>query len=133
MNKNISLAILSCLTGIYCFGQQIFHTADIKISKDYENVYSEKIYSDPLASSFYISIKKGVKMHKHEYHSEHVYIIKGSAKMILGEDTMTIKQGDFIFIRANTSHSVEVISEESLEIISIQAPEFDGSDRVFVE
>ena len=50
--------------------------------------------------------------------------------MTLGSITKEIKAGDIIFIPANTFHEVKVTSEKPLKVISIQAPEFDGTDRV---
>ena len=42
-------------------------------------------------------------------------------------------KGDFVFIPKNTPHSVNVISKVPLKVISVQAPFFDGKDRVLLE
>jgi mannose-6-phosphate isomerase-like protein (cupin superfamily) len=51
--------------------------------------------------------------------------------MMLEEKKFEIKHGDVIFIPKNTFHSVKTTSKEPLKVISIQAPYFDGKDRVF--
>lgn len=99
----------------------------------YENIYSRQIASDSLVSSYVIFIKKEVKKHKHVYHSEHVYILEGEGEMVLGEKTFKVKKGDIIFILKNTAHALKVTSSTPMKVLSIQAPMFDGKDRMFVE
>jgi mannose-6-phosphate isomerase-like protein (cupin superfamily) len=98
-----------------------------------ENIYSKPLYSDSLSSSFVIVIKKEVKKHLHQFHTEQVYVISGEGEMILGDKTIHVKAGDVIFIPKNTPHAVKVTSAEPLKIISVQAPYFDGKDRVLLE
>lgn len=97
------------------------------------NLYNSPLYSDSLASSFCIVIKKEVKEHKHLYHCEHVIVNEGEGLMKLGDKTFTIKKGDVIFIPKNTVHSVKNTGEKPLKVISIQAPYFDGKDRIMTE
>ena len=99
----------------------------------YENVFVKPISSDSLSSSFFIFIKKEVKMHKHLSHTENVYVLEGEGEMLLGDKHISIKKGDVIFIPKNTPHSLKVTSISPVKIISIQSPHFDGKDRVFIE
>jgi len=103
------------------------------IDNNFENVYSEKITGDSLSTSFLILIKKEVKLHKHLEHSEHVYVLEGEGNMQLGNDWFKIKSGDLIFIPKNTPHKVVTTSKIPLKVISIQSPQFDGSDRILLE
>jgi len=72
-----------------------------------------------------------VKLHKHDFHTEHVYVLEGSGDFTLGNTTQPIKKGDLITIPKNTWHGVEVTSKVPLKVVSIQSPEFKGIDRVF--
>lgn len=101
--------------------------------KDFENIWTEKIYSDSLVSSILIWVKQSVSLHKHVSHSEHVYILEGSADMTIGEDNYSVVAGDLILIPVNTVHSLTVTSPEPIKVISIQAPEFLGKDREIIE
>lgn len=101
--------------------------------ENFENIYSEKIAEDSLSSSFIIWIKKGVKLHKHLEHSEHVYVLEGEGQMQLGDNWINIKSGDLIFIPKNTPHKVKTTSTTILKVLSIQSPFFDGSDRIILE
>lgn len=103
------------------------------IDNNFENVYSEKITGDSLSTSFLILIKKEVKLHKHLEHSEHVYVLEGEGNMQLGNDWVKIKSGALIFIPKNTPHKVVTTSKTPLKVISIQSPQFDGSDRILLE
>jgi mannose-6-phosphate isomerase-like protein (cupin superfamily) len=98
-----------------------------------DNLYNKPLFSDSLASSFVILIKKEVKPHKYLYHAEHVLILSGSGKMKVGSEQLTIKKGDLVFIPKNTVHSVIATGKEPLKVLSLQAPYFDGKDRIFIE
>jgi mannose-6-phosphate isomerase-like protein (cupin superfamily) len=112
---------------------QATNAYNINPKEPYENIYSEKFASDSLSTSFIIWIKKEVKLHKHLAHSEHVVVIEGEGKMQLGEKEFMIKKGDIVFIPKNTPHKVVATSNIPLKVISIQSPEFDGTDRVLLE
>ncbi len=91
-----------------------------------------QLSDDEHCSSFFICIPEKVRKHKHEHHTEHVYVLEGEAEMILGDKKLKIKKGDFFIIPQGTPHAAVVTSSTPLKIISIQSPKFDGSDRVWV-
>lgn len=96
-----------------------------------KNVVVERLFGDSLSTSFLISVKDTVKTHKHQLHSETVYIISGRANIYLNNVMQNVKTGDVIFIPKNTWHAVKVIGDKPLQVLSVQAPGFDGTDRVF--
>lgn len=98
-----------------------------------ENIYNTKLFGDSLATSFCIVIKKEVKAHKHLTHSEHVIVSEGEGILKIADKTFSIKKGDVIFIPKNTIHSVKTTGAQPLKVISIQAPLFDGKDRIMTE
>ncbi len=117
----------------FCDAQN-FQSLDTVHAPDYyENIYTRTLNSDSLVSSFVIFVKKEVKAHKHVTHSEHVYVLEGEGEMMVGEKKRNIKKGDLIFIPKGTVHSLKVTSSSPVKVISIQAPVFDGKDRVMVE
>ncbi len=105
----------------------------IKAPAAFDNLYSRSIYSDPEASSFVIFIKKEVKEHKHATHAEHIVVLEGEADMTLDTQNFKIRKGDMIFVPKNSWHAVKVTSKVALKVLSIQAPNFDGKDRIFKE
>lgn len=114
-------------------GQNYFSTDSIGSQSQTPNVYNKPLAGDSLCSSFCIVIKKEVKAHKHLWHSEHVVVMEGEAEMSLNEKTFLIKKGDVVFIPKGAVHAVKVKGTVPLKVISIQAPRFDGSDRVMVD
>jgi mannose-6-phosphate isomerase-like protein (cupin superfamily) len=98
----------------------------------YENVLVKKLSSDSLSTSFVIWIKQSVSEHLHEYHTETIYVLEGEASMRLGEEVLNISAGDLIVVPPNVAHSVQVSSGPPLKVLSLQAPEFLGDDRVFI-
>lgn len=91
------------------------------------------IESDSNCSSFLIRIEEEVKPHYHANHTENIYVVNGSATLMLGDSLIKITKGDLIVIPPKTVHSVKVSSLDFLEVLSIQSPEFKGEDRVFIE
>lgn len=114
------------------FGKVTYQGVDtIKAPALFENIYSRPLYSDSLTSSFVIFIKKEVKEHKHALHAEHVIVLDGTAEMKVNDKSFNIKKGDIVFIPKNTWHYVKTTSKTPLKVISVQAPYFDGKDRIF--
>jgi mannose-6-phosphate isomerase-like protein (cupin superfamily) len=106
----------------------------MKPADDFENIHVEKISEDSLQSAFVIWVKSGVKQHFHAEHTENIYVISGKATMTLADSTFTIRKGDHLTIPKGTPHSVtEVFGRKPLQVLSIQSPLFDGSDRIFIE
>jgi mannose-6-phosphate isomerase-like protein (cupin superfamily) len=127
------LLLYSCVTPITIGAQTVSKTDTIGSTSKTENIYNKALYSDSLCSSFCIVIKNEVKPHKHHYHSEHVTVLEGEGLMKLDGKSFTIRKGDVVFIPKNAVHSVKRIGLIPLKVISVQAPYFDGKDRVIVE
>ncbi|MGZ3902569.1 MAG: cupin domain-containing protein [Bacteroidia bacterium] len=126
--------LLSCLfiLGITALKAQNYQALDtIKAPANLDNIFSRTLYSDSLTSSFVIFIKREVKEHKHTTHAEHVVVLDGEAIMKVDGQSFKIKKGSMVFIPKDTWHYVKVTSKIPLKVVSIQAPNFDGKDRIF--
>ena len=115
------------------FGQQIFTADNYQPEEEFEKTWSKDIYSDSLVTSTLLWIKGTINSHKHELHTEHIYILEGSGDMSVGGETMSVIKGDIVIIPMNTAHSLKVTSMDPLKVISIKSPQYFGKDRVFVE
>lgn len=133
--RNLSFFLIISVLSLLNIGysQSVVNVAEHNSLEKLENIGVVPLFTDSLASSFLIWIKDEVKAHKHVYHSEHVYVLQGTGIMKLGEQEVTVKQGDIIYIPKNTIHSARVTSEIPMKVISIQAPFFEGIDRVFID
>lgn len=124
--------VLLCWSTSY--SQDLRSLEALEPSSEYENIHVEKISEDSLQSSFVIWIKKSVSEHYHAEHTENIIVISGKAEMTLGESTFIIQKGDHLTIPKGTEHSVtKVFGRKPLKVLSIQAPKFDGSDRIFTK
>lgn len=115
-------------------GQTGYHAAATAVQPDnpFENVWVHKLFSDAHATGFVIWVKEGVPLHRHDHHSETVAVLEGKGTMRLGDEQFRITKGDVIFIPEGSPHSV-LVQGKVLKVLSIQAPAFDGTDRVPLE
>lgn len=127
------LSLCFCLLFIEMYSQSIYTPNLEHLEEEFDNIYSEEIHSDSLSSSFLILIRNNVPLHKHEFHSEHVFVLEGTGEMTLGTQHVSITKGDLVIIPKGTPHSVEVTSMDPLRILSIQSPKFTGKDRVLIK
>ena len=126
--------IFFLLTSGFTYGQKHWNVDSIQPPSDFENVYVHNLAQDSLQSVFIIWVKKEVKAHYHQQHTEFIYVISGRAEMKIGDKQLTIRKGDVLQIPKNTPHAVTSIKgKKPLKVISVQAPYFDGTDRVLLK
>jgi len=101
--------------------------------EDYENVAVKLIYTDNEVSTFVIWVKKEVPLHIHANHTEQVFILKGKGLFTLGDETFIVKKGDILLIPKGIPHAVKILSKKPMKVISVQAPEFTGKDRIIID
>jgi len=111
--------------------QNVWSTEAILPSEDYDNIHVQKLDSDSLGTAFLIWVKDSVALHHHAFHTESVYILEGEGEMILDDERIKVKAGDFVFIPSGILHSLYVSSAIPMKAISMQAPKFLGKDRIF--
>ena len=128
--KPLLLSIALLFTGIL-FAQNTTNIKAITPEKEFENILIKKLDTDTNSTSFIIWVKKGVKSHKHETHSELIYVVEGSGVMTIKNKSFDIKSGDYFRIPQNTFHSLAVNSKKPMKVLSVQSPEFLGTDRIF--
>ena len=127
----ISLFWMACF---WSYAQNLWHTDTLRVPKNFENVHVQTLAHDSLQSVFVIWVKKEVKGHFHAAHTECIVVLEGKALMRLNDQIITIKRGDVIHVPSGTKHAVlEVKGNKTLKVLSIQAPYFDGKDRIFIQ
>ncbi len=128
------LLILSFIGGNIVSNAQ-FHQDILNLKSDsaVQGIKVQKIAGDKNSTSFIIWIKDSVKSHKHEKHTENIYVLEGEGEMKINGKMIIIKPGDFINVPENTIHSLKVTSSIPMKVLSVQSPEFNGEDRIFVD
>ena len=70
----------------------------------------------------------------HHHRGEHWIIVKGEAKVTLGEDILVRKQDESIYIPVNTKHRIQNDTESDVEFIEVQTGDkLDENDIVRFE
>lgn len=123
--------------GISLSAQSVVNVKELSLDHPKgQNIVAEKLFTDSLSSTFLISIRDSVPLHIHALHTEQVLILKGKGIMQIGSldgtkwETRVVKPGDWVILPKGVPHSVLVRSKRPLQVISIQAPEFNGTDRI---
>lgn len=129
----ISLFCISLLFTLCSFSQNRTNLINLKPDTTFENILIKKLDTDSNSTSFVIWIKKGVKSHKHQTHSEIISVITGNGNMTIDNESFKVNPGDYFRIPKNTFHSLVVSSKKPMKVLSVQSPEFSGKDRIFEE
>lgn len=131
----IKIRLFLIIASLFYFAQvsaERLVLSEIMPPEGLENIHVVKLASDSYSTDFVIFVKNRVPLHKHVEHSETIYVLEGKGFFQLGDQSMEIIAGDYIRVPKGTPHSVKVLSSIPLKIISVQAPEFFGKDRVKV-
>ena len=69
---------------------------------------------------------KGPPLHKHPY--DEVYIVRqGQASVVVGDEELSVSEGDILIIPADTPHKVLTAGKGTIEIISVHVSDtFQG-------
>lgn len=112
---------------------EILTLSNITIPDNVENIHVQKISSDKNSTDFVIFIKQHVPLHKHRKHTETIYVLEGRGLFQQGKEHFEIGPGDYLRIPEDTPHAVRILSSTPMKVLSVQAPEFLGKDRVFIK
>lgn len=74
--------------------------------------------------------KSSISLQLHRSRSEHWVIVDGAAIVTSGDMVCELKQGQSIYIPANTVHRIENVTSENLEFIEIQVGNYLGEDDI---
>jgi quercetin dioxygenase-like cupin family protein len=127
------LFISGLFVAFITLAQDIVKLKDLKAEKPFDNIYVKKVSDDNHQSTFVIWVKEKVRLHRHEHHTENIYVLEGKGEMIIGDEKFVIKKGDYFNIPENTPHGLNVLSSSPVKVLSIQSPQFLGNDRIFLE
>ena len=108
---------------------KIINRKNIKPIKDACGELQELYNSNNLSLSYAI-ITDSSKPHKHEKMEEVYFIIKGKAKLKVGDKILPIETGDIFSIPKNKYHNIQDV-EETIELVVVTNPKFDPDDLIY--
>ena len=65
---------------------------------------------------------KGPRPHRHHGQDEDFYVLEGEIRFVSGEETVTVRPGDFVRVPADTVHSYTVTSGEPCRMLIVLTP-----------
>ena len=74
---------------------------------------------------------KEAKLHLHNNMHEYYYVLEGEGKVIIGQDTVHLEKGDFLYIPPGLPH--KAFSDKHFKILVISSPHWDPSDHHLLE
>ena len=74
--------------------------------------------------------KQKLSLQMHYHRSEHWVVVRGTAKVYIGEAEKIIHEGESVFVPKSSVHRVENPGIVPLEIIEVQAGEYLGEDDI---
>lgn len=129
--KRFSLLLTCVALSLIAKAQTPLNLLELQPDTAYDNIHVQPLASDSLVSSFVVWVKKEVRLHHHAFHTETLLILEGTGTMVVGDESVEVGPGDFLAIPKTTPHDLTVTSSTPLKALSIQAPKFQGKDRVF--
>jgi mannose-6-phosphate isomerase-like protein (cupin superfamily) len=71
-----------------------------------------------------------LSLQSHEHRSEHWVVVKGTAKVVNGENLLTLHENESTYISAQSKHQLSNPGNENLEIIEVQTGDYLGEDDI---
>jgi mannose-1-phosphate guanylyltransferase/mannose-6-phosphate isomerase len=71
-----------------------------------------------------------LSLQKHYHRSEHWVVVKGAAKVTIGDKEMFVHENESAYVPKSTPHRLENPGKVSLEIIEVQNGEYVGEDDI---
>ena len=80
----------------------------------------------------HIMVKPGAKLslQLHHHRAEHWVVVSGTAKVTLGDDTLTLTANQSTYIPTETKHRLENTGDEPLRVIEVQSGDYLGEDDI---
>jgi len=76
---------------------------------------------------------KASLLHYHPEAEESYYILKGKARILIGDEEATVAPGEIILIPPGKSHKIFNVSEDNLEFLVICVPAWEPNNTVLLE
>ena len=94
--------------------------------------YFETLSLEPRFQVKMLHVKPGGKlsMQMHHHRSEHWIVVKGTAKVVIGDEEKLVRENESVYIFATQWHRLENPGKVPLEIIEVQIGTYLGEDDI---
>jgi mannose-6-phosphate isomerase-like protein (cupin superfamily) len=73
---------------------------------------------------------KRLSLQRHQKRAEHWYILRGNAKMTLGNEQLILNDGQSVDIPRGSLHRIENIGSDDLSFVEVQTGDYFGEDDI---
>ena len=73
---------------------------------------------------------ESLSLQVHKHRAEHWVVVKGTASVTKGENTLTLEENESTFISQGETHRLENKTDSNLEIIEVQSGSYLGEDDI---
>jgi mannose-1-phosphate guanylyltransferase / mannose-6-phosphate isomerase len=73
---------------------------------------------------------ESLSLQMHKRRSEHWVVIRGIARVLIGEETVLLQEGESTFVPVETAHQLSNPGKQSLEMIEVQMGDYVGEDDI---
>jgi len=80
-----------------------------------------------------IEPKEAISLQYHKMRDEFWYIIRGTAKIVVGEEERTLKSGETVYIKRKTNHRIINDTDDLVAVLEISFGDFEEDDEVILE
>ncbi|MEQ9639468.1 MAG: mannose-1-phosphate guanylyltransferase/mannose-6-phosphate isomerase [Alphaproteobacteria bacterium] len=79
-----------------------------------------------------IAVKPGgrLSLQKHHHRAEHWIVVKGTAEVVRGDDTLMLEENQSVYIPLGTAHRLSNPGRIELELIEVQSGSYLGEDDI---
>lgn len=79
-----------------------------------------------------LEVKPGARLslQRHSRRSEHWVVVSGLADVVCGDRELQLKQGEHVYIPAETNHRLGNSSDQLLTLIEVQLGDYLGEDDI---
>ncbi len=93
-----------------------------------------RLTDEPAASCRIFRVYRPVPAHFHRSSDEYLYILTGSAEILIDSDApRLLKPGDLVFFRKTTPHAIPRVLEHPFTVLAIDTPRRPAEDIHFVD
>jgi mannose-6-phosphate isomerase-like protein (cupin superfamily) len=71
-----------------------------------------------------------LSLQRHQRRSEHWTVVRGTARVRVGEETVDLQVNQSTYIPANTLHRLENCTAEDIHLIEVQCGDYFGEDDI---
>jgi mannose-6-phosphate isomerase-like protein (cupin superfamily) len=99
-------------------GQTFFEIGDLEKQRALQgNRYLEFLRVSTMSAGVYVLPAGGTDPQRPHHEDELYYVVRGRARMTIGENEQTVKAGSVIFVAAEAEHRFHTIEEELVVLV----------------